>query len=100
MATHTNISDADLGSLSSTHLHRASRIEIDHVDSLGGRLGHRLNNDVVEAEFVDLIIQQVQLTTIITVEYILEGVLADFALEIFPDVRVYDSCLLAVTLTI
>ena len=57
VAAYTDISDSNFGGLSATHFDRASCIEIDHMNCLWGCLGNWLNNDVVEAEFMDLIVQ-------------------------------------------
>jgi len=100
MPAHTDVCNADFGYLSATNFNGFASVEVDHVDSLRGSLGNRLNNHVIIDAVVNLVIEQVQLTAILANEDVFEGRLANLALQILPNVGVDDRGLLTVALTL
>ena len=79
VTTYADVSDADFSDLGSTHFYISSSIKVDDMDRLGSGLGHRLNNHVVLSIFMNHIVEEAELPTIMPNEYILERVFANLA---------------------
>ena len=66
MAADADISDADLSELCTTNFNTSLGIEVDHMNRLGGRLGHWLNDHVVFGSLVNDVVEEVEFTTVCT----------------------------------
>ena len=94
---HTDVSYPHLGQLCPSHFNDGLGVEVDHMDSLRSRLRHRLYDHVVVNAFVDDVVEKVELAAIARDEDVLERGFTDLAFKIFPNVRINNCSLFAMT---
>jgi hypothetical protein len=99
-STDRNISDPDLSVLAAADFDAASSSEVDDVNGLGVGVGDGLDDHVGAGVGVDVILEECDLLAGLEEGRVGVGVLADFALELLPDVGVDEGRLLHVLLAL
>ena len=100
MPANTNICDSNFGNLCTANLDHWWGIEVNNMDSFWGCVCHWLNNCIVLWLFEHFVVKQIKLTAITTNYLILKWWLAQLTLQVFPDVRVNNRSLFAMSFTL
>jgi hypothetical protein len=89
---HTDVGDSHLYILGPANFDATLLVEVDHVDSFGGRISDGLNDHVILAVFKHFEIQKALRFAIFGVNFVRERPFAYFTLQLLPDVTVDDRC--------